>query len=355
MSIFNYKTYKMKKFLFLLLMCSSCIASAQVSSSCIVPQLLAQEYERDIKNLSIRRIIQLQSADTALVRIPQLWQDTIAEGLAAIFNATSIPERDSIFNLYCVHDNTTLMQTYHGLLVQVDTNYAWTQAWQNLNAITGNSFIDSLVVKYDLNVAQFFNWSFGNYALLHTDSLWNIYALIDSIEMEPGVIYGEPDQMIGGAGKMDYHTAGNDRYYDFYFEFNDCFDGCDNYRKWMFKVDSNCAVDYLGFVDWGVFGISPLPLPVNCNTFTSLTTPHTSNNIVKVYPNPTNSIVTIQPAEELKNASVSVLDVSGRLLIRPEPLDQLKILDLKKLQSGIYFLIIRQNNLLIETCKLVKD
>ena len=53
-------------------------------------------------------------------------------------------------------------------MIYVDTNYSWTQAWQNLNSITGNAYIDSLVVKYNLTVKDFYQASW-TYALLVTD------------------------------------------------------------------------------------------------------------------------------------------------------------------------------------------
>jgi hypothetical protein len=56
----------------------------------------------------------------------------------------------------------------------------------------------------------------------------------------------------------------------FYFEWSDCFDGCDNYRVWHFKVVFKIAAwTYLGFDDWGFFGVLlPLPAPLNCNIST---------------------------------------------------------------------------------------
>ena len=203
----------MKKLVLLLVVISIFdIVNAQTNDS----PLLETEYERDIKNLALRRMYQVQSPDTTIIRIPQYWQDTIAEGLVAILNASSIPERDTVFNLYCIHDNTNSIETFHSLLIQIDSSYAWTQAWQDLNSITGNAYIDSLVTRYDLNVDQFYNWSFGNYVLIHTDSLWNVYALIDSLKQEPGVIDGELNTMIGDAGKILYDKIGGDRYYSFY-------------------------------------------------------------------------------------------------------------------------------------------
>jgi hypothetical protein len=68
---------------------------------------------------------ELNSPDTALVAIPQQWQDTIMDGLAATCNAVSIPERDTVFNFYCVHDlaSSGIFITKE-IKVFVDTSYS---------------------------------------------------------------------------------------------------------------------------------------------------------------------------------------------------------------------------------------
>ncbi|MDO8899094.1 MAG: hypothetical protein Q7V19_15695, partial [Bacteroidales bacterium] len=95
----------MKKIaILIILLISTVILQSQTPSDCTIPYELIENYERDIKNLSLKRMAELNSPDFALISIPQTWQDTIAGGMAAIMNALSLPESDSVFNLYCVHD-----------------------------------------------------------------------------------------------------------------------------------------------------------------------------------------------------------------------------------------------------------
>jgi hypothetical protein len=341
--------------LFLLTLCLAS-AHAQVPSDCTVPSQLSLTYERDIKNMAIRRMYEVQHADTSFIAIPATQFDSVAEGLAAILNAVSIPQRDSIFNMYCVHDNSTSMQTYHGLLVQVDTTFAWTQAWQNLISFTGDPLMDALVQNYHLAVAQFYNWSFGNYALLHTDSLWNIYALIDSLESIAGVIYAEPDAVFGAAGKILYSVSGSGRYYDFYFEFNDCFDGCDNYRDWKYKVNPDCSVEYLGFEDWGVFGISPLPAPLNCNVFTSVIENSSLVNC-RIFPNPSNDKLTISWNKSLNRPhDVVLFDMGGREVKRILNIHSAELkMDISRLPAASYVLKLYEDEKVISSGKIMKE
>lgn len=345
----------MKKFLLLLIFVSTySITQAQVPSSCSVSSLLANEYNRDIKQLATKRLFQLQSSDTALVRIPQVHIDTISEGLAAIFNATTIPERDSVFNLYCVHNSNGWPGDYAGFLVQVDTSYPWTNAWQNVITITGDPLMDTILTRYNLTITNFYNWTIGTYAVLSTDSTWNSFALIDSFLMVTGVLAAERNAFIGAAGKIEYNKIGNVRYYDFTFEFNDCFDGCDNTHTWMFSVHDDCSVDYLGFSDWGFFGIQPLPAPLNCNTFTSVAENNRQKVNCLIFPNPSNGKFQfeVNGLDFEKNSTCIVYNMTGETIHQSTITNKKFDIDLSDQTNGIYFVQIN-NGQSILTNKIV--
>jgi hypothetical protein len=348
----------MKRFLMLslLLLLISLGAKAQTPSDCTVPPVLRQEYARDVINLAMTDMYGASSPDTAYVHVPATWTEPIWDGLAAIYNAATLAERDSVFNFYCVHDQTSMIQTYQGYLIQVDTNFSWTQAWQNLTTLTGNAPLDAMLTRYDLEISQYFNWSFGQYALLQSDSLWNNRALIDSLETIQGIVYGEPDQIIGSAGKIQYSTIGNDRYYDFFFEWSDCFDGCDNYHVWHFKVMADCSVEYLGFDDWGFFGVLPLPAPLNCNISTGGELDTQLGHQFRVSPNPTTGKLRID-LFHVQNESLdgTLFDITGRKLQAFTGLTDLTEIDLSNYPAGIYNLVISSHGRHFGNCKIVKQ
>ncbi|MBP6721172.1 MAG: T9SS type A sorting domain-containing protein [Bacteroidia bacterium] len=329
-------------------------AKAQVPSDCTVPPVLRQEYARDVINLAMTDMYGASSPDTAFVHVPATWTEPIWAGLAAIYNATPLAERDSVFNLYCVHDQTSMIQTYQGYLIQIDTNFSWTQAWQNLTTLTGNAPLDAMLTRYDLELSQYFNWSFGQYALLQSDSLWNNRALIDSLETIQGIVYGEPDQIIGSAGKIQYSTIGNDRYYDFFFEWSDCFDGCDNYHVWHFKVLADCSVEYLGFDEWGIFGVLPLPAPLNCNISTGQLAANPTREF-EVFPNPTSGKIRVEFADFHDERSVLILqDVNGRNLATFDGSNHAVEIDLSIYAAGIYNLVLTTDQKILGSCRVVK-
>lgn len=307
-----------------------------VPSDCQPSDVLIDTYTWDVRNLTLRRMFELNSPDTALVQIPQVWQDTIIEGMAAICNAVSIPERDSVFNLYCVHDLVSSQYVItKELMVSVDTSYEWTQAWQNLETLTGDPMIDSIVTRYALEVTEFYNWSFAQVALLATDSIWNIYALIDSLETVQGVNYAEPNYLLGTAGKILYQKTGSDRYYDFWFQWNDCFDGCDNAHAWKFKVYDDCSVEYLGFENWWVFDLLPLPAPVNCNLFSEIE----KNNPLagfNIFPNPVTDRITLA-TDRISTTVFQLTDITGKA-VRSGSFTGQVVIDVADLHSGCYLI-----------------
>jgi hypothetical protein len=309
----------------------------QATSTCNVPPILYDNYELDIKQMAIARMHQVAPGDLVHIRIPQVHIDDVSGRLAAVFNTIqSIPESDSVFNIYCVHDANDSYQLTGRVLLRVDTNVAWTQAWRNLIITTGNTFIDDLMTRYNLILEDYYDWSFGHYALLSSDSIWNDYALIDSMIMDSGLISGSIDNLIGGAGKIQFSENAGIWIFDFYFEFNDCFDGCDNYRKWSFRVNPDCSVNYLGFNDWGVFGTSPLPPSINCNLTTAISGKPEKNR-VRVFPIPVLDQLTFQWDQPYEEVVVEIFDVSGKLLVRTERdyADMIRVFA-KDLSSGVY-------------------
>jgi len=322
--------------------------------SCSIPSILTEEYGADINNLTLRRMYDVGTADVSSIEIPQIWQDTIAEGLAAIFNSTSMPARDTVFNMYCIHDNTGGPErVYQQYLIRVDTTYAWTNAWQNLISLTGDVYIDNLVNTYGLSVIQFYNWSIGDYAIVSTDQVLNPYALINTLEESAGILSGEPDAIVGGANKIMYEKTGDFRYYDFYVEFNDCFDGCDNYRKWSFKVNPDCSVDYLGSEDWGFLGVEPLPAPLNCNTFVTVVDEVIDGEKILIYPNPFLDYLTINLEGKLDKSTYCILDQTGRVVLNGELTHLATIIDVSQLSKGLYVIQINQGDVM--SFKLIKE
>lgn len=303
---------------------------AQITSDCTVPVELAEAYDKDIKGLVVKRMQALNSPDQSLIEIPQIWQDSIIEGMAAIFNAPDLPERDSVFDLYCVHDQFS-SPALLGFIIGVDTNTPMADAWSAGELLTGNAILDTLLVKYNFELTNYFSFGAG---VFYTDQYLNLFALADSIVSSvPGVSYGEPDYLVGGAGQIRYTTdeSGN-RYYDFRYEWNDCFDGCDNFYTWKFVVSPQCEVEFLGTEEGGVFGLENLPEPVNC-LLTDVEQELDIRTQIEIFPNPVRNELFITGPETL--ARWRIFDNWGRLM-KQGVLEQSAI-SVESLIPGVYW------------------
>lgn len=341
----------MQKFTFLTIaLLLSFNLAAQINSSCNIPEELQDAYERDVQSIALKRMQTLNSPDFSKIEIPQEWQDTIFEGLAAIYNANVLPQRDSVFNLYCIHDvSNSLIST--GFLVGVTDGSEIANAWGSGNILTGNTYLDSLLSLYNFQLTGYI--SSINVGVLQTDKILNLYALGNDLTANvPDVQYGEPDFLIGGAGRINYEidADGNQRY-GFRFEWNDCFDGCDNSYTWNYRVKSDCSVEFLGVEEFGFFGVEPLPEPINC-MLTDVEDELEVKQEVSIFPNPISDKifvrnVPIQTQWQLFSAN-GALAGSGQ--INPSAID------LSHLPKGMYFLqLIATNGHWIANKKLIKQ
>lgn len=322
----------MKSIIIACLLLLTTTAWGQIPSDCTIPQVLREAYDTDVKGMAIKRMQAQNSPDGELIEIPQTVQDSILEGMAAIFNLSStLPEADSVFNKYCVHDNFGSPAVF-GFIIGVDTASPMADAWSQGNLLTGNTILDDLLTNYNFTLQNYFSFGAG---VFYTDRILNLFALADSITASvPGVEYGEPDFFIGNAGRINYSTdqQGN-RLYEFRYEWNDCFDGCDNYYSWFFTVSPNCDVTFTGTDEGGFFGIEDLPEPTNCQLTTGIDAPIAYPDF-NLFPNPTSDQLNWQNAPE--DGSWRMYNAQGQLVQQGQwAVDKI---DVSNWVNGIYWL-----------------
>ncbi|OFX59922.1 MAG: hypothetical protein A2046_03340 [Bacteroidetes bacterium GWA2_30_7] len=322
--------------------------NAQIQSSCEVPQVLQTFYEKDVKHLALKRITEQQSPFKDSIVIPQSYQDTIWEGLSAIFNLTTVPDRDLVFDNYCIHQYVS--KIYHTIYVKVDTSYSWTHQWKNLNITTGISALDSLLANYGFTINSY--WSSYNIAILYTAQNININPLCDSIEYFSGVIYSEPSGIYGDGDEIIYTKAGTEKFYDFVIGFGDCPAGCTSTRTFKFKVSDDCSVDYLGIFDNISYG-DIFPMPTNCNITTNIENNSNVRNF-NIYPNPSKDFINIE-SNYSSYTNYSITNLYGQILKTGDLKKELKIL-VKDFTSGIYLIqFYNQSNNEFVNLKFIKN
>lgn len=323
---------------------------AQVASDCTIPELLRTTYDRDVKGLAMKRMQAQNSPDNNIIDIPASVQDSIYEGMAAILNTMDVlPEADSVFNLYCVHDNFSSPAVF-GMIIGVDTDSPIAEAWNNGSTFTGNGTLDTLLEEHGFILQSYFSFGAG---VLYSDQIWNIFAIGNAlVDVVPGIEYVEPDFLIGGAGRIEYNTddLGN-RYYAFRYEWNDCFDGCDNFYTWNFTVSPDCSVTFTGTEEGGVFGLETLPDPTNCMLFTDIEETLVQESI-RLFPNPGSDQLFWQ---DVPGSDAWILYNSlGQLQLQGDA--QQQSIDTSRLPSGLYwFKLLNEDGQLIGQQPWVKQ
>lgn len=301
--------------------------NAQTPSDCTIPWILEQEYSIDVIDLAYQRMYDIHSPDTIFIDLPTIYRDTIWHGLAAIFKAFQIPERDTIFDIYCVHRSLSYFMLGYYITIKIDTNYEWTSAWLHSNITTGYTELDDLLSHYGFNLWG--NVTITNFVYLVTDQIINTRALCDSLEKFEGIILAIQGGYGGDGSYIKYNKTGNDQFYDFSMGWGDCWAGCINRYIWHFKVNyEDCSVEYLGSEAylWNTI----FPEQTNCN-ITNINLLN-SNPGIKVFPNPTNGKFAIE-SEGIEK--IKVYNFVGELIKELSGNNKNEI-DLSDCEPGIY-------------------
>jgi hypothetical protein len=304
---------------------------AQVQSTCETTSALEYYYKYDVPDLAINRMFASNSPDTNQIAIPPVYLDSIWNGLSAIFNALSIPERDSIFDIYCIHNTSyhTKMLLPH-IYVSVDTSVSWTSNWLDGEIVTGLTDLDGFISNYNYSIYS----TNPNYAtvVLYSDSIINPYAICDSLISFSGIDAAGPYPTTIDGNKIQYDVDGEYQYFTFTLSWGDCYAGCIHNHKWKFRVHfSNCTVEYLGLES---NTNTNLPVPLNCN-ITSINNTEINPNAIAVFPNPSKGMIKIK-GKEIEN--IKIINGFGQMLNSIKPYSNLTTINIQDLIPGIYLL-----------------
>ncbi len=306
---------------------------SQISSDCIPDINLKFAYEKDVKNLALKRILESNSPAADEIIISQIWQDSIWEGLAAIYNVAGVPERDVVFDQHCIHlTNANYFQTYPAILIGIDPAISWASNWMNMETETGNAALDELLATYGFEVTSFL--SFANAARLETPQTLNLAPLFEMLAEFEGINYAEPDYLIGGANRIVYEYQNGIKSFNFYLEWGDCFAGCINSKIWKFAVHPDCSVEPLGIIE-NIFINDPIPEPVNCD-LTDLVMEIEASQF-EIFPNPVRDVLQIKTE---KDAVYKIMDGMGQVIATDKLHTGLNDVLFNRFPSGIYIIVI---------------
>ena len=133
------------------------------------------------------------------------------------------------------------------LILELDGSFPWVDAWRNGNVLTGNSVVDSLVVRYQLSLDDFSAFSTLEYAILSGAEPLNMRQLAVEFSTVSGILSTETSPRIGDGDNIDVTYEADGAVVVISKGYGDCPSGCINRDNWTFRVDENCLVHYEGF------------------------------------------------------------------------------------------------------------
>jgi hypothetical protein len=285
-------------------------------------------YEKDAARLAVNRINLTLDAYTDSVKIKPTLKAAYLNALLAVYNATSLPERDSVISIYKIHRKNEDLNTP---LLTVDTNYQWTKNLRTNVIPTGNIVVDSLMSRYYLQKSSYktLGWSFSYHLLvLKTDTNSNLKALNDIWKTVPGVFNAQPNYVFLDGNKIE--DVYNVNFIDLIYSrgWDDCPSGCINRRFWEFRVYNNCNVEFLGSygtaVDVGVREQGALTM-------------------LRLYPQPAVDHVAFDFQDE-RAGRLEIFNAFGQLVGEYNNVRAKELIDISFLSPGLYFMNIQTSS-----------
>jgi hypothetical protein len=199
----------------------------------LVPDSLRVRYQEDAARLALRS---LGVAGVNQVIIPADLRQVYYNALIHVYNATTLPVRDSVVEIYRIH--TWPNPEVRRLLLRVDTTLAWVQALRAGVVPTGNAPVDSLLAQYALSPVSH---AFDLIVLRAAEPI-NIGALAPAFRSIAGIYVAQTDWWIGGGDDLRAAAAGAGIALTYDHGSGDCPAGCINHHLWTLRVDADGRV-----------------------------------------------------------------------------------------------------------------
>ena len=206
-----------------------------------VPAELRAAYLEDANRLALRDLLANGFSE---IPIPQDAVQPYYNALILVYNATALPARDTVVDVYHIH--TFPAPTTRSLMLQLRASNAWVQALARGDIPTGDATVDTLLARYSLSVSSVFTLSNGDVFLtLGSAGPLNVKALGTLFAGIPGVKSAEPNGAVGDGA--DIVGSLNSAVLLHYSEgYGDCPSGCIARRFYHFAVRDDGTVEYLG-------------------------------------------------------------------------------------------------------------
>jgi len=151
-----------------------------------VPAEFKESFATDAFLLSLRETEEDSTLDSVFY-IPEKMHGLFYNGLVHLYHAVQYPERDSVFSNNSIHP--WLWYTSTGILVIGDTTVSWVNNLYRGTLPTGNTYVDSLFEKYNIEIHNAPS-TFLVELRIHETNV-NLHGLISALKKQPGIQIAE--------------------------------------------------------------------------------------------------------------------------------------------------------------------
>ena len=310
-----------------------------VPSTCEAPDSVKALYQDDADRLALKKILGSHLPFEDSVEIPEIYSDSFLLPLLAVYNATSLPERDTVVTIYKIHEHPSYALNQIG--IAADSTLPWMQTLRNGILPSGNHELDSILDRYGfywLDYETWYGWFSWHFVTFQSASNYNPSALLHVLDTVNEVTFGD---WLVFAGDGDHITIYREEFpfpstvVIYFLGWGDCLAGCTDGRSWMFKVYDDCSVEFVG-----AYG-SHVPFTL---------THEIANQKISIQPNPVDDFLQFEGLNGPFYFSIS--DLSGRI-VHSGYQESNRIENLSQLPPGIYFLLVREGKKIF-TLKMFK-
>jgi hypothetical protein len=334
-----------KGLLFFLFVIISFSGYAQLfPSNCSAPDSVKERYKTDAQRLALRSVYKYRENAMNITYIPAGRTDTMLNALILVYNATTMPARDTVTDMLDIHSfaMSTLDSPYkftmNRLQIYAYETEPWMQDFKNGIIPTSDAVINTFLTDYHLHLDYYNDLTSGlDGVFFISDSNYNM----DAVAVEWGQAYFAIGGDVGLTGDgpdilMDTITS-NYVQLTYRYGWLACGSGCVYNRYWTFRSNFDCTVDYMGS-----YGDT---LVYQTNNVAEI-----SGKEMSVFPNPFNDKLIIENVA--LHSAYAIYSLTGALLQQGVVTDATPI-DVD-LAPGMYILKVKSDEQM-QTVRLLKQ
>jgi hypothetical protein len=207
-----------------------------------VPAVLRAAYREDAARLALRDLL---ASGYAEIPIPDEAVLPYYDALVLVYNATVLPARDTVVDVYQIH--TFPMPVTRSLLMVVAGDQEWAQRLVHGEVPTGSAEVDGLLDAYALSLDRGHTLTTGELLIvLRSGVALNVAALAPRFVGVPGVHSSQPNGAVGDGSDTRGSTDQSRVLLDYSVGYGDCPAGCIGRRFYHFAAHADGTVEYLG-------------------------------------------------------------------------------------------------------------